>query len=48
MSYKILSSAQGAPSKDIPDDKSKPAPATDQPSKQLDKAPAEVAPAPKS
>lgn len=36
------------PAKDIPDDKSKAAPAADQPAKQPDRAPAEAAPAPKS
>jgi len=46
MSYKIFSSAQGAPSKDSPADKS--ASAADQPATQTEKAPAEVAPAQKS
>jgi hypothetical protein len=48
MSFKKWSSAQDAPSKDSPDDKSKDAPAVGQPPAQPEKTPAEVAPAPKS
>jgi hypothetical protein len=48
MSFKEFSSAQDAPSKDSPDDKSKPTPAADQPTTQPDKTAAEVAPALKS
>jgi len=43
-----LSAAPNAPSKDSPDDKSKPAPVADQPATQRENTPAEVAPAPKS
>jgi hypothetical protein len=48
MSFKKWSSAQDAASKDNPDDKSKDAPAVDQPPAQPEKTPAEVAPATKS
>ncbi len=47
MSYKKFSSAQDAPNKDDSNNKSKPAPATDQPAAQRENAPAEVAPASK-
>ena len=47
MSFKKFSSGQGAPS-NKPDDKSKDAPAVNQPATQPDKKPAEAAPAPKS
>jgi hypothetical protein len=58
MSYKEFSaaqdalskawSAQGTPDKDSPDDKSKAAPAANQPAAQPDKTPAKAAPARKS
>ena len=48
MSLKEFSSAHSAPAKDTPDDKSKDAPAVDQPPAQPEKTPAEVAPEPKS
>jgi len=48
MSFKSFSLAQGAPSKDGPGDKSKDAPATDQPAAQPDKTSDQVGPAPKS
>lgn len=48
MSFKKFSSAQVAPSNDKTDDKSKTAPAADQPATQPDKAPDEIGPAPKS
>ena len=48
MSFKAFSSAQDAPRKDVPGDKSKATPATDQPAKRPDKTPAEVAPQSKS
>jgi hypothetical protein len=48
MSFKKFSSAQEAPRKDISDDKTKDVPASDAPATEPDKAPAEVAPAPKS
>lgn len=48
MSFKDFSSAQNAPAKDKADDKSRGAPAADQPAAQPDKAPAEGAPTPKS
>jgi hypothetical protein len=48
MSFKEWSSAQSAAAKSKPDDKPKDAPAVDQPPAQTDKAPAEVATAPKT
>jgi len=48
MSFKKWSAAQDASRKDSPDDKSKPAPAADQPAAQPENTPAEVAPAAKS
>jgi hypothetical protein len=48
MSFKKFSSSQGAPLKNKPDDKSKDAPAVDQPPAQPEKTAAEVASAPKS
>ena len=48
MSFKEFSSAHGLPAKDKSDDKSKDAPAVDQPATQPDNPPAEVAPVPKS
>jgi hypothetical protein len=48
MSFKKFSSVQGAPGKNISDDKAKDVPATDQPAIDPDKMPTEVAPAPKS
>jgi hypothetical protein len=48
MSFKKFSSAQDAQSKDGSADKSKPAPAIDQPAAQPENAPAKVAPASKS
>jgi hypothetical protein len=47
MSFKEFSSAHGVPAKDKSDDKSKPAPATDQPAAQAENAPAQVEPASK-
>ncbi len=48
MSYKEFPSAQDALSKDSAGDKSKDAPAADQPVTQPDQTPAEIAPASKS
>ena len=48
MSDKEMTSAQSAPSEDVPGDTSKDTLATDQPATQPDKTPAEVGPAPKS
>lgn len=48
MSYKKFSSAQDTSSDNKSEDKSKDAPAADQPNKESDKAPAEVMPEPKS
>ncbi len=48
MSYKKFFSAHGAPSEDSPGDKSKDAPAADQPATQPDKTPTEIGPVPKS
>ena len=48
MSYKKFSSAQDAPGKDSLGDKSKDAPANDQPATQPDKMPAGIGPVPKS
>lgn len=48
MSFKKFSTDHSSPVKESPDDTSKPAPPTDRPATQPDRAPAEVAPAPKS
>jgi len=48
MSNKIFSAAQDAPGKDSPADKSKDAPAVDQPTTQPDKTPASAPDSPKS
>ena len=48
MSFKEFSSAHDVPVKDKTDDKSKDAPAVDQPATQPDNPPAEVASVPKS
>lgn len=48
MSFKEFSSAHGPPAKDKTGDKSKDAPAVDQPSAQPEKTPTDVAPAPNS
>ncbi|UCH75038.1 MAG: hypothetical protein JSU82_04105 [Rhodospirillales bacterium] len=48
MSFKKFSSALDAPEKDASHDKSRDAPAKDQPAAEPDKTPAEIAPARKS
>lgn len=48
MSYKKFFASQAAPSNDKPEDKTKAAPAVDQPAAQPDKKQDEVAPAQKS
>lgn len=48
MSFKKFSSAQDTPTTDKLNDKSKDAPATDQPAAQPDKTPDKVRPEPKS